>query len=728
MTALFTVTIFVGATLLFLVQPMFARLVLPLLGGAPAVWNTAMVFFQATLLLGYAYAHASTARLGPRRQATWHLALLIAPLAVLPVALPAGWTPPVESNPIAWLLGVMALSVGLPFLVLATMSPVLQKWFSATGHQHAADPYFLYAASNAGSIFALLAYPLALEPRLTLAQQTHVWAWGYGGFILLAAACATCVWRTHPSVAQSSASAVAAPLSEKPSFRRRARWVLLAFVPSSLMLGVTAYLSSEVAVVPLLWIVPLALYLLSFIFAFARNFPLAQGITARAFPILLVALVVALNLQATEPLGWLMLLHLAVFFLVALLCHGRLAADRPAADRLTEFYLWLSVGGALGGIFNALLAPLLFNGVAEYPLALVLAALLATASGEREKSPFSPGDWLWPLGLGAFAVALVLAFEASRFSAVAGAAGLVFGVPALVCFFFSRRPVRFALGIGALFLSGLLHSGEKGRVLYAERSFFGVHRVTLDPTGRFHLLVHGKTLHGTQALEPARRREPLAYYHRTGPAGDVLAAFARDPARRVGVVGLGVGSLASFALPRQAWTYFEIDPVVARLARDDRFFTFLRDSPGAVQVILGDARVSLAATPAVFDVLVLDAFSSDAIPVHLVTREALALYLERLAPHGVLAFHISNLHLDLEPILGTLARTHGLAALVRDDTVLAPEEIHQGKAPSIWAAVARTPGDLAPLARDPRWRTARTDTSATWTDDYSSLLRIFRWR
>ncbi len=736
MVALYALTIFSSAALLFLVQPMFARLVLPLLGGSPAVWNTAMVFFQAALLAGYAYAHASTSRLNARRQILLHLAVLLLPLAILPIAVPAGWTPPTQSNPAPWLLALMTLTVGLPFFAVATTSPLLQKWFAAGAHRDARDPYFLYAASNAGSLLALLSYPWLIEPTLPLVQQTRLWSIGYGGLILLVGACAVWRWKIN-------AAAPAAPLVEKETTEiaaeklttsRRVRWVLLAFVPSSLMLGVTTYLSSEIAAVPLLWVVPLALYLLTFVLGFAQRPIFPRTLLVRALPIAIVPLVVALDMQATEPIGWLMLLHLVAFFVAALLCHSQLAAERPPPARLTEFYLWLSVGGVLGGIFNALLAPLIFNSIAEYPLALGLACWVALDRSDVavvvDKVHRHRADWFAAALLGVAAIGLVLAVEQTRFRADAAVSGLVFGGPALVCYFFSQRPRRFALGVAALLLAGGFYHGEKGRVLHAERSFFGLHRVTLDPTGNFHLLVHGMTLHGQQSLDPARRDAPLTYYYRTGPIGEVLSLYARDPAKKIGAVGLGAGSLASYAAPRQAWTYFEIDPVVLKLARDEGYFTFLRDSPADLRVVLGDARLSLAAERApAFDVLVLDAYSSDAIPVHLVTREALAVYLRRLAPGGLLAFHISNLHLDLEPVFANLARDAGLVALTRDDTDISPGERALGKAGSIWLVMARRAEDCALLARDARWQPSRGDVrQRVWTDDYSSLLSVFRWR
>ena len=740
MVALYSVTLFVSAALLFLVQPMFARLVLPLLGGAPSVWNTAMVFYQATLLAGYAYAHLCTSRLGVGLHARWHLLLLLLPLALLPIAIPPGWTPPVHGHPGPWLLALTLAAVGAPVFAVSTTSPLLQRWFAASGHRRAADPYFLYAASNVGSLLALICYPLWLEPNISLVEQSRLWQWGYVALAALIAASALALWKSASRAPAGAVPSSAALPVEKLSARRRLRWVLLSFAPSSLMLGVTTYLSSEVAVIPLLWIIPLALYLLTFVLVFASRPMLPQPLLVRALPLAFVALVMVMNLQATQPIGWLMLLHVLAFFLATMLCHGRLAADRPETAHLTEFFLWMSVGGVLGGLFNALLAPVIFRSVAEYTVGLVLACFLALAPSTVDQTapPTSPApnprislslDLLWSALPGLLIFGLLWVASAARLRPDATLAGLIFGPAALVCYFFSRRPLRFALGLGAMLLAGNFFEGEKGRVLHAARSFFGVHRVTLDPTETFHLLVHGKTLHGMQSLDPAHRREPLTYYHRSGPIGQVLASVARDPAAKIAAIGLGAGSLASYALPQQSWTFYEIDPVVEQLARTERYFTFLRDSAAELRVVLGDARLTLATAPAAaFTVIVLDAFSSDAIPVHLVTREAFALYQSKLAPRGVIACHISNLHLDLEPVFANLAHDAQLVCLVRDDTVISPAEAALGKAPSVWLILARNADYLAPFSRDSRWRPARGNDRAVWTDDYSSLLSAFRWR
>lgn len=733
-------TIFVSATLLFLVQPMFARMALPLLGGAPAVWNTAQVFYQAALLLGYGYAHLTTRWLGARRQAALHLALLSLPLLVLPIGIPAGWTPPRDDNPSLWLLAVLSVAVGLPFFVVSTSSPLLQKWFSGTGHHAAADPYFLYAASNVGSMLALLSYPLLVEPNLGLLDQSWLWAIGYGVLLLLMAGCAIGLWRapreaTAPD--QRPAATVASPTSGL-SGRRRLRWVLLSFVPSSLMLSVTTYLSTDIAAIPLLWVIPLALYLLTFILVFATRPPLPHWLMVRALPFALLPLVIVLAARATQPIGLLTALHLATFFVAAMVCHGEIARDRPSTQHLTEFYLWMSVGGMLGGVFNALLAPQLFTGIVEYPLMLVLACLLlprqaasTDTSGASVVAPPRRSQMLdlgLPVGLSVLCALLVVAAEAGGLQAGPASTGLMFGLPALLCFSFSRRPVRFGLGIAAILLVSASTSGVSGQVLYAERSFFGVHRVTLDPSGQYHLLLHGSTLHGKQSLDPARRREPLTYYYPTGPLGQLFDALKRGPARpSVGVVGLGSGAIACYSTPGQRWTFYEIDPAVERIARDQRYFRFLSDCTPDAEVVLGDARLSLGdAASQQYDLLVLDAYSSDSIPMHLMTREALQLYVAKLAPCGLLLFHISNRHLDLEPVLGNLAADAGLVGLTQDDATLTPAEEALGKQASQWVVLARQPQDLAALSSDPRWQPLRRDAGALWTDQFSSIVGVLR--
>jgi hypothetical protein len=755
LAVLFAITLFVAAALLFWVQPMFAKMVLPLLGGSPAVWNTCVVFFQAALLAGYGYAHVAPARFGARRHAALHLGLMLLPLLILPIGIPASWDRPYDAAPILWLLGLVALAVGLPFFVVATSAPLLQSWFAGTRHATAKDPYFLYAASNLGGLAALLSYPLLLEPHLGLATQSRLWTWGYGLLVVLTLACAMALWvsgtrRANEDVNRARAvgplaPAVASPAPSPLPLGRQLRWLALAFVPSSLLLSVTTYLTTDIAAVPLLWVVPLALYLLTFIVAFARRrlMPRVAVVTAMPLTILLVAL--ALLVGATEPLVLLLPLHLAGLVVIGLVCHGELARDRPEAEHLTAFYLWLSLGGVLGGLFNALVAPLLFTGVAEYPLVLVFAAMLLPPrhARARAKKParqvsnwqVTIGSWrlaiprldvLLPLSLGILTVVLILVAQSLALSSGPIRMAVTCGVPIVICYTFLERPLRFGLGIAALFAAGLFDHSLHGRVEYRQRTFFGVHRITTDEGGRYRLLFHGNTVHGMQNLDPVHAGDPLTYYHRTGPAGRLFAALDLVPGRlrEVAVVGLGAGSLAAYGHSGQHWTFYEIDPAVVYIARDSGYFTFLRDCSAEQEFVVGDARLRLSeADGKRCDLLVLDAFGSDATPVHLLTREALQVYLARIKQDGILAFHISNRYLNLEPVLAELAGDSNLVCLTREELKVSSEETAEGKYPSIWVIMARTPAALQGVGQRSLWvPSQRVPGKAVWTDDYSDLL------
>ena len=627
---------------------MVARMLLPALGGSPAVWNTCMVFFQAALLAGYAYAYGVSSWLLARLQLAAHAVLVFAVVLVLPISLVPGsstLSPPSNANPVVWLLATLLATIGLPFFVIATTSPLLQRWFARTGEHENPDPYFLYGASNLGSMSALLGYPLIVEPRLRLAHQSAIWSGGYVALALSMVACGIVVWRSRLTC--SVPHRVAAECRSAIGLVQWFRWVGLAFVPSSLMLGVTTCLCTDIAAIPLLWVVPLALYLVTFIVVFARRPVISSGTTARLVPVM-ACFLAWLMIIDSEPGPGLMLIHLATFFVVALACHGALAADRPSVEGLTSFYLAMSLGGVLGGVFTALVAPVAFDRVLEYPLALVLgclvlqcAAVAESLRGERVR------DLAWPCAFGlATAVVGALLHLGPECRVVEIAWKPSVGVALVAAFVaFRDRPARLALALGGLLTVGAMFGEGNERVLHRERSFFGVLKVTEDPRDGLRRLVHGNTLHGQQSLEPARRGEPLAYYHRTGPIGDVFEVFSAQAAgANVGVVGLGVGSLACYAREGQSWTFYEIDPGVARIARDARSFTFLSDClAGPPSIVLGDARLRLRdAVDGGFGMLVLDAFSSDAIPVHLLTREALRLYRGKLAQGGLIAMHISN--------------------------------------------------------------------------------------
>ena len=743
MSWLFASTLFVSAALLFWVQPMIARMVLPLLGGVPAVWNTCMVFFQVVLLAGYVYAHLTTTRLSIRAQMVVHGALLLLAALLLPVRVPEppSLDPPAAVPPAIWLLGWLLRAAGLPFFMISASAPLLQRWFSTTRHPAAGDPYFLYGASNLGSLVALLAYPALLEPSLRLREQNWLWAAGYGLLVILVAICGVVVLKAAERTGCVSPSESAAGPSPNepdapdlsPSGRRRLRWIALAFVPSSLMLGVTTHLTTDIASIPLLWVIPLAVYLLSFVLVFARRPLVPQRLVRRAVPIGVLALTFVILCDATHPVWLLITLHLLVLFLAALMCHGRLAGERPKPRYLTGFYLCLAVGGALGGMFNALVAPWLFNSVVEYPLALVLVCWLQPPRCVREDRL---ADLLRDVGLavwvGVLAALLTALVPLLELQSVQVRNGLIFGAPVVFAYALVDRPRRFALAVGALMLGATFFTRMYGGTVATSRNFYGVSRVVVESNGNFRRFVHGNTIHGRQWIDPAQQCEPLAYYHRTGPVGRVFKSFnARPAAPEVAVIGLGIGELLSYAQVGHRWTFYEINPDVVRIAQDTNYFTFLgRCASGPVAVILGDARLRIcAAQPGQYGLIVLDAFSSDAIPVHLLTREAVEIYLSKLAPGGFLTFHISNRSLALEPVLGDLAGELNLVCLAREDRELDAFQVHNGKEPSHWLVMARRKEDLGTLVRDERWRiVSARPGQRIWTDDYSHLLGALKWR
>lgn len=824
----FALTLFTSATLLFVVQPMFAKMVLPLLGGTPSVWNTCMVFYQAVLLAGYLYAHFSTRWLGSRRQAVLHLAVLALPWLVLPIGISANQAPTSTENPVFWLLGFMAIAVGLPFFAVSTSAPMLQRWFADTGHPAGKDPYFLYAASNLGSMVGLLGYPVLVEPYLTLAAQSRAWAAGFALLAAMTLGCAVLLWRRRAGQG-STGHAPGAPAPEAvpegsdnqgqatlpspalagtgpPTAAQRFRWLALSFAPSSLLLGVTTFISTDLAAVPLLWVVPLALYLLTFVLVFARR-PLVwhRGMVWLQ-PFLVVGAALVFHENLTEWMWAVILLHLTMFFVTALVCHGELARSRPPARWLTEFYIWMSLGGVLGGLFNALVAPLVFPTVVEYPLALVLACMLRPQPPTgahpvrsrwldlvipvwlwflvKEATQWlSPADrgWLvvsWPsivtllatgfvvLGFRSWwvrgpilaavlALAGLLVFEhawpdrawtlitgtgskewldATRLEFyVLGAAGLA----ALGCIL---RPIRFGLAVGVVLLAGHLWYGQEAagqgaqeRLIYRDRSFFGVIRVEeqcdSDLQPLTHSLTHGSTTHGQQSLDPHERLQPWTYYHRAGPFGDVMENLI-DPAvhRELAVIGLGTGTTAAYAEEGQTLTYFEIDPAVKRIAENPPLFTYVTDARqrGAqIDIVLGDARLRLREQPSGrFDFLAVDAFTSDAIPMHLLTREAFQLYMDKLKPDGILMVHISNRYLELGPVVGNVAAELGLTARRCNRTW----EREPGEYASEWVAVVRHLDRLGELLDDERWEEIPAEPRVgVWTDDFSNIFSVLVW-
>ncbi|MFN5959566.1 MAG: fused MFS/spermidine synthase, partial [Planctomyces sp.] len=769
MLPLFALTIFLAAFLLFLVQPMAARLILPLLGGSPAVWNTAMVFFQFLLLGGYLYAHLLSRLASLRTQLIVHAVVLLAGAAMLPIALPADLNPAGGTHPALFVLTTLALAVGAPFLVISSAGPLLQAWFSRSDHRAAANPYFLYAASNLGSMLALIGYPLLVEPGLTLAQQRWGWSIAYVLFGALALIAGSMAMRRPrplaPTTAAATTAATTAPI-ETVSWLRRLRWITLALIPSSLMLGCTHYVTSDVGSFPLLWIVPLATYLLTFILVFGPGGRIIAASARGALPIAAIGICAMLIIEPRQPLIGVLAAHSGFLLIAGLACHGLLADDRPHPARLTEFYLCLSIGGVIGGMINSLLAPLIFNSIAEYPIVIVLAVLMGTATfafarvdAARPWKIRLAGmlDVAMPaLVLGAYVLASRDMLPASIFpphSPVRDNA--VWLLPAILCVTVAAWRFRLALCIAVMAAIPAMEASRDIRVLHQERTFFGVLRVfTSDSsakrTDRVHTLWHGRTEHGAQNFAPELEREPTTYYTRSGPVGDVITELrirpmpgsaAMDPAPpatspaaqrplRLAFVGLGAGTMAAYLRPNDVGTFYEIDPAVVRLASDRRLFTFIANAQSRPNFVIGDARVTLAQADGQYDAIVLDAFSSDAIPVHLLTREAISMYLDKLAPGGILLVHISNRYLDLEPVLALAANELGLSARLRDDV-----GDHADRDPGVltngseWVALSRLEGDLGSLLLSTDWYHLRpSDKVRLWTDDYTDIWSVLSWR
>ena len=720
---LYAATLFVSALLLFSIQPMFAKMVLPKLGGAPAVWSVAMVFFQTVLLAGYGYAYVLNRLLSPRWAAMFHLLLLGITAMMLPIAIAPGWGVPPQDGTALWLFGLFAVSIGLPFFTLSASAPLLQSWFASSGHKQAGNPYVLYAASNLGSFAALFAYPVIIEPFLTLKTQTAAWSIGFALLAVLLSFVGLLTARALPAAVQAEAVGdVSANVFE------RMRWIALAAVPSGLVIAVTAYLTTDIAAAPFLWVVPLAIYLLTFVAVFRERPWIAHANVVRFVPFAVAPL--AVSLIGGEKVFWLtsIALNLVVFALLTLMCHGELYARRPSPRRLTEFYLCTSFGGVIGGGFAGLLAPQIFNGNYEYPILIALALLCmpGLVTGGSRKALTEAAPWL------VASAALALVWYVTRFQPSATLElpfQVLLALLAAAMLFQRQRPMRFfGLVILSFSVTALWRPGIAP--IETARSFFGVHKVAEVNDGRARLLYHGTTIHGAQRLRNDDGTPvsgpllPQTYYYPGGPFAEAIGAVraARGSLNHVAVVGLGTGTLACHSKGNEHWTFFEIDPEVIRIARDPRRFEFLSRCAPESPVIAGDARLTLEASADRYDLIVLDAFSSDTIPVHLLTREAVAGYLSKLSPHGVLLLHISNRHLDLTPVVAKVAQSLGLAAFVREDRS-AGDLLTTLKADARLVVLARDAADAGSVAGN--WAPLRPDqSSALWTDDYSNILGI----
>ncbi len=776
MVFLTAATATLAALLAFLVEPLVGKLLLPSYGGAAAVWTTALVFFQAALLLGYALAHVAIRWLGVRRAALVELIIVFVPLLALPVGLPAGASSAHGATPAVGLAGLLALAVGAPFVALATATPTLQRWLAATGGPAAGQGAVrLFAGSNAGSLVALLIYPTVVEPNLDLDAQARLWAIGYVAFATLVAIGVVTVLRRTPPADRLSGPAdpagraeptsgdepasddgpagqpaLAANLVPAPSARTRLAWIGLAAVPAALVIGTTAHLSTDVAAVPMLWVLPLAVYLATFILAFAGRRPIGLRLADVALPPLTIGVVVSLIGGAALPLWSIFAIELGALGCAALVCHGRLSLARPVPERLTEYDLAIAAGGALGGVLAGIVAPLVLVIPLEGQIALVIALAVRwgaswddEAPGDQEADgPGAPGapagrhvggtaDGIRRLADAAWRTPFLARYSVAALAIVLGLAwagieadpGVVVGALVLgLLLGLARWPIVFAASMGAVFGLSLLAIQP---AIESTRTFYGERRVVEDASGR-HALLAGTTIQGIQRYLPIdRRRDPVGYYHPASPLADVIGMVdARHPASRTGLIGLGVGGLAAFGRPGDTMTFYEIDPAVVAIARDPHLFTYLADTRAQVEVVVGDGRLGLdGAPPGAFDLIVVDAFDSDSIPVHLLTREAIEGYLERLGPDGVVAFNVSNRFVSLEPVLAAAARDLGLVGLARLDDP-APSLIGDADASDV-VVLARSSADLEALASKPGWRPLVAPIARTWTDRYSDLFGSF---
>lgn len=731
--SLFTATLFISATLLFVLQPLFGKTLLPFLGGAPAVWNTCLVFYQTLLFLAYLYAHCLTTRLTQQRQIYFHLLLLAISFIALPLALPENINPPTDGDPTLWLMGILLFAIGLPFFVVASSAPLLQKWFAETGHRTSQDPYYLYAASNAGSILALLSYPFLIEPAIGLLAQRNLWSIGYGLLCVLIVGCAIALWRSQRTnaVANADNPLDTVKVATALSWKTKGHWLALAFVPSSLLLGLTHFISTDIASMPLLWIIPLFLYLLSFVLVFSgwaeKIHP--PMIALQAFA-LLPFIAFAFVDPAALPFQFNLLLHLLVFFLTLMVCHGELAKRRPATKHLTTFYLIMSLGGMLGGLFNTLVAPFIFDAVYEYPLMLAAALLLRPSSSQQKQwTQLLFPALLLGLGLGLYWISggLSQALIYAATNALILGAGLSYSL--------RSKPLALSLFTAVILLFALGMQHLMSAVLYQQRSFFGVssvrQSVLIDenkPIEKYHELFHGTTKHGAQRLAEQLQTTPLTYYSRPGPIGQLFAAFDQQNADwTIGSVGLGTGTLACYAKPQQDWTFYEIDPLVISIANNPNYFTYLARCGQNSTTVVGDARLSLAREQDnTFDLLIMDAFSSDAIPLHLLTREAIALYFAKLKPEGMLALHISNRHLALKKVLSSHASYFKAAALLQE---FKPHDKQPLVTDADWVVMAKTAQPLHKLQQSGagKWQQLPLYFAAKpWTDDFTTIIGIWR--
>jgi hypothetical protein len=768
----FTVTTFLSALLLFSIQPMFAKMVLPVLGGSPSVWAVAMFFFQGALLVGYCYAHLLIRTVSLRTSGLIHLALCVIAFLVLPIRLPEWYGEPPPGEPALWQLGLFSVAVGLPFVAVAANAPLLQAWFARTGHKQSADPYFLYAASNLGSLIALLGYPFVLEPAFGVRALAGMWTLGFAGFVLAIAACYLIV-RGAPGAGDAPARADVASPDAAPTWGDRLAWIGLALVPSALLTAFTTHVTTDVASAPLLWVLPLSLYLLTFVLVFRERALIPRGVLLTLH--LLAVAVALIMLAQTRRSDWFLTapIGMTAFFLSALVAHRTLYERRPAARHLTEFYLYMSLGGALGGLTAALLAPRLFSEVLEYPILLALTmacrpGAFAIFTDPRDRTKPNKEEWLvlwlimalgflalyWvPYGFDRIPVTWLFSSQPTLASGAAwwinwpvdqvrsalrllnswGGTAAVALLLAIVMVVNWRRPPRQLMAAVMMMLAVVLlpSAVRKGD---SQRSYFGVYRVSLSGDGQFNILIHGTTLHGAQRVRdadgnPVADITPATYYHPASPmarsvgvARDLAAAEGRK--LRVGIIGLGTGSMACHAQAGEGWRFYEIDPLMVEIATKSERFTFLENCQPQADIVIGDARLTMAKeADGTFDLIIVDAFSSDAVPVHLMTAEALAMYMAKVRPNGVALLHVSNRHLDLDSILAaTRPLVPGTEMQIISDDAADGSYAQSTSTVALFSREEKVLEAYKPIGTP---LAAETRGLRAWTDDYSDILGPF---
>jgi hypothetical protein len=712
----FSGAIFLSAALLFWVEPLFSKMVLPVLGGSSAVWSVAMVVFQGLMLAGYLYAHLLTRYLAIGHAVLIHATVLAVAALWLPIGIAAGFHLPPQDGLSLWLTALFLASIGLPFFALAANAPLLQAWFARSNSENA---YLLYRVSNLGSVLVLLAYPFVIEPSVGLAAQSRLWSIGYVGLVFAVIASGALVLRAPGSETLRPADMVRAAIV----WRDRLYWAALGFVPSGLLIAVTAHIATDVASGPYIWIFPLALYLLSFVFAFSDK-PLLSAKAMLALQPFTTGLLVILFLWGGN-VNWMISLtgHLSAFFVAAMVCQTQLYRRRPAQEALTQFYVWLSLGGVLGGIFAALAAPHIFNTIFEYPL-LVFAALLVRPN--VWKTP--PAAWLRDC---IFVVLLagMLAAAVSMTSATVFVAAVI--TLAAFMAFQGAAPARLLCLAAILFVVTSFYDPMQSVILHA-RSFYGAYKVADLPGGKFRVLYHGTTAHGGERIRDDKgnvihtKPEPLTYYYNGGPYDDGIQAVRRRAGGTLGraaLIGLGIGSQSCASKPGEAWTFFELDPMDAAIARNPSLFRSISLCAAHVPIVIGDGRLTLRQARPGFDLLVLDVFSSDSVPLHMLTREAFALYKSRLAEHGAIAVNISNKNMELANAVAASAGANGMVTAITLDRHQRDASRETLRFRAEIALVARNMDEMKALKLGPDWHILRPGANdPVWSDDYSNVL------